>query len=71
MAPSMKSVASSHVSKIGYDESSEELHVEYDNGRVIVYSGVPAGVASKVMDSESIGSALHARVRGRYDFQMV
>ena len=66
MAVSMRPVFSSHVQAIGYDAASSELHVAYKNGSRVAYKGVPQGVANKVMQSPSIGSALHSMVKGSY-----
>lgn len=63
----MRSVFSSHVDQIGYDEQALELHVKYKTGKTAVYRGVPASTADNVMSSPSIGSALHRHVKGKYD----
>lgn len=62
----MKSVFSSHISKIGYDSNAEELHVEFQNGKTAVYQGVPGDVAAKVTGADSIGKALHEHIKGQY-----
>jgi len=36
-------VSSSNISAIGYDSDSEMLEVEFTNGAVYSYSGVPLG----------------------------
>jgi len=61
-----KPVFSSHVSSVGYDAAAGELHVAYVNGKTVVYEGVPPGVARSVQTGPSVGSALHAEVKGRY-----
>jgi hypothetical protein len=60
-------VQSSHVTGIGYDPESRELHVEY-RGRRGVYKDVPPDVAEAVQDAPSTGQALHLWVRGNYEF---
>jgi hypothetical protein len=70
MTVEMRSVYSSHVDEIGYDPDTEELHVKYDTGKTAVYEGVPSAVAVAVgavgPSPPSIGEALHAHVRGKY-----
>lgn len=68
----MERVLSSHVLDVGYADG--ELHVRYaptvtePQGPLVIYKDVPADVAEQVMGSPSIGAALHANVRGRFDF---
>jgi hypothetical protein len=60
----MRSVYSSHVSSIGYENGN--LIVEWANGRTSEYSGVPENVAEEVMNAPSIGSALRNSIKGAY-----
>ena len=64
--PEMRSVFSSHVDALGYDEESAELHVRFKDGNSVVYHGVPPEVAGQVVTAPSIGEALHQAVRGRF-----
>jgi len=66
MPVSHKPVFSSHVSTVGYDDASGELHVAYANGKTVVYEGVPPGVARQVQTGPSVGAALHANVKNRF-----
>jgi hypothetical protein len=69
----MKTVMSSHVWQAGHDPETGELHVRYQPtvknpaGAVVVYVGVDAETAEKVLSSESIGQALHQNIRGRFE----
>ena len=65
--PHMKHVFSSHIDAIGYDDASGELHVRYQTGKTAVYKGVPPGVAQQAQTAPSIGLAMNALVRGRFD----
>lgn len=58
---------SSHVSAVGYDAESGELHIEYSNGTKAVYHGVPADIAELVTNGYSVGSALHNHVKGKFE----
>lgn len=65
----MKPVYSSHVEAIGYDEEAHELHVGWQSGRTTVYEGVDPEKARRVMNAASVGSALHAEVKGQHNFR--
>lgn len=64
----LKSVYSSNVAEIGYDEDASTLHVIYNGGRHAVYHGVPKKTADAVLSAPSIGEAMHAEVRGKFPF---
>ena len=66
MPPDMRSVYSSHVNTIGHDPETGELHVVWDTGKHSVYAGVPADLASDVMNSWSVGKALTEQVKSNY-----
>ena len=61
-------VSSSNISAIGYDPDSEVLEVEFINGAVYSYSGVPPGEYEGFMNAESKGRYLHASIKGRYSY---
>lgn len=63
----MRGYFSSHVGQAGYDPENRELHVEWQNGKRSVYSDVPPEAANNVLNSASIGEALHSNIRGVYD----
>lgn len=62
----MRPVLSSHIEKIGYEASTQQLVVEFDTGRRVAYVPVPADIADRVMNSWSVGKALHEEIRGQY-----
>jgi len=61
----MRSVWSSHVDAIKHDPKTSELHVRYKTGKTAIYAGVTKDVASTILQSPSIGGALHAHIKGR------
>ncbi len=71
MTPQMKSVYSSHVQEIGWDEESGDLIVRFQNGKMVAYADVPEEVANRVMNSASIGEALHSDIKGQFDFRYI
>jgi hypothetical protein len=64
----MKRVFSSHINAVGYDSSSKELAVEFQNGKTAVYSDVPEDIAKMVVDAPSVGTALTQFVKGKFAF---
>jgi uncharacterized protein YijF (DUF1287 family) len=62
-----RKVFSSHLDSIGYDPATQQLQVNYQNGKMSVYEGVPPDVYHRVQGSASIGTALHEHVRNRYN----
>jgi hypothetical protein len=67
MAPTMRSVHSSHVSQIGYDPDTSELHVVWDTGKTSVYANVSAETANTVSNAWSVGNALKTMIKGNHD----
>lgn len=62
------SVSSSNISAIGYDGDNQVLEVEFTNGAVYSYSGVPSGEYEGLMNADSKGKYLHANIKNRYSF---
>lgn len=65
--PQMTPVFSSNVKAIGHDPETNELHVEWQNGKVSVYEGVPAKVASDVQNAWSVGKAVNEQIKDNYN----
>lgn len=61
-------VSSSNISAIGYDADSQVLEVEFTNGAVYAYSGVPPGEYESFANADSKGKYLHANIKNRYSF---
>jgi len=61
-------VSSSNIYAIGYDADSQALEVEFTNGAVYSYSGVPSGEFEGFMSADSKGKYLHANIKSRYSF---
>ena len=64
--PEMQGVTSSSVSAIGYNETKQELWVEWDSGTTSVYSSVPHGVFQDLQNAPSKGKYLQANVKRHY-----
>lgn len=63
----MELVDSTNITKVGYHADSKTMMVEYRNGRVYEYRGVPQEVFQNAKDSESVGSYISRNVKGRYE----
>lgn len=48
-------VSSGNLASVGYDESGAILEVEFNNGRIYQYSGVPEEVYQGLMNAGSHG----------------
>jgi hypothetical protein len=59
-------VTSSNVCSIGYDIDSQTLEVEFNNGAVYQYSGVPEYEYTGLMDSDSKGGRMHSHIKNQY-----
>ena len=64
-------VASSNLKSVGYDEGSEVLEVEFYDGRVYHYFGVPPEVHRALIDADSHGKYLAAEIKGKYRYERV
>ena len=61
-----KTVKSSNILSIGYNEESKTLEVEFKGSRVYQYKKVPNEVYSNLMDAESHGKFFSAYIRNKY-----
>jgi hypothetical protein len=61
-------VTSSNIRAIGYDSDSEILELEFNDGSVYQYSGVPATEYEGMMNADSKGKYLHANIKNRYPY---
>ncbi len=61
-------VDSSNVEAIGYDDGTQELHVQFLSGGYYIYHNVPRGVFDGLMNAPSKGSFLNREVKGVYQF---
>ena len=61
--PNMQPVESSAVARIGYDAELEETFVEFLDGDLYVYEGVPAGVFEQLAHAESKGTFVNEVIK--------
>lgn len=66
--PEMNYVNSSNVEAVGYDDETNELHVQFLSGGYYIYYDVPRDIFDNLMLSPSIGSFLNREVKNVYQF---
>jgi hypothetical protein len=64
-------VSSSNIRSIGYDGVSMILEVEFLNGSVYQYRGVPSEVHIGLMQAPSHGQYLNRYVKGTYAYTRI
>jgi len=69
--PQMTSVSSSNISSIGYDEPNQQLYVQFLNGSIYVYKGVPAHEYQNLMEASSHGSYLNRNFKNVYPYEKI
>ncbi|HEX3661367.1 MAG TPA: KTSC domain-containing protein [Acidobacteriaceae bacterium] len=62
------SVNSSNIASVGYDADSQTLEIEFNNGGVYQYSGVPQEIYGGMMSADSKGKYFHANINKTYPF---
>jgi hypothetical protein len=61
-------VTSTNVHSVGYDADSQTLEVEFNNGSVYHYTGVPVDEYEGLMNADSKGTYLNANIKKRYPY---
>ncbi len=64
--PPMTPVTSSHIASVGYDADSRALYIEFSNGALWRYDGVPPFTASGLAQAGSAGQYFHANIKNSY-----
>lgn len=64
-------IASSNIRSIGYDIATQTLEVEFLNGRVYQYYGVPRNLFDQIMGASSKGQFLHQYIKNAYPYSRV
>jgi len=69
--PEMTPVDSSNVAAIGYDESAEEIHVEFLNGRTYRYLGANPETYEELQSAPSVGSFINRMIKPNFTFEEI
>jgi hypothetical protein len=64
-------VNSSNLASVGFDSESETLEVEFNDGSVYQYFGVPVDVYRGLMSAGSHGSYFHQHIRNVYQYTRI
>ena len=64
-------VRSSNLKSIGYDLKRSALEIEFVDGSVYQYSGVPESVHQALTAATSHGSFFHRRIKDKYAYLKV
>jgi hypothetical protein len=64
-------VSSSNIASIGYDAATRTLEVEFNDGSVYHYFGVPQSEYAGLMAAGSHGSYLAQHIKGSYSYSRV
>lgn len=67
----MTTVVSSNVTAVGYDEDTQTLQVEFNNGTAYQYFDVPVTIFEGLVGAASVGQFLHLQVKGVYRYSRV
>lgn len=67
--PDLEPVVSTNVAAIGYDDSAEELYVEYLNTGLYSYSGVPMPIWLDLQGAPSKGEFMNQVIKPTYPAQ--
>jgi hypothetical protein len=62
---------SSHLQSHEYDPNSRTLTIQFQNGSVYQYSGVPLDVANGLAQNGGAGSYFWTKIRDRYPFTKI
>ena len=61
-------VSSSAISEIRYDPDIQALEIQYSNGGVYQYQGVPQDVFDQLMNASSKGTFINQQIKNSYVF---
>ena len=67
--PEMSPVNSSNISAVGYDADNEAVYVQFLNGSVYVYKGVPQHEFENLKTAPSVGSYLNRNYKNVYPYE--
>lgn len=56
-------VQSSNLASVGYDPQNSILEIEFNNGSIYQYTGVPQEVYEGLMNADSKGSYFHYNIK--------
>ena len=64
-------VSSTSLKSVGYDEDTEELEIEFNDGRLYQYFSVPSNEYENFMNASSLGRYFVKNIRNNYSFNRI
>jgi hypothetical protein len=64
-------VKSSNIKSVGYDQTSNTLEIEFNNGRTYQYFEVPNQIYLSLIEAASKGKYFHNSVKSRFEFKQI
>ena len=64
-------VESATLATVGYDESQEQLQLEFCSRAVYLYFGVPSAVHQALLGAPSKGKYFNRTIRGRFPYRLL
>jgi len=61
-----RKISSSDLASIGYEENSQILEIEFNNGAVYQYSGVSRSIYENLIAAASKGHYFNSNIKGCY-----
>ena len=61
-----RTIGSSLLTSVGYDAEQQALELEFRNGRIYRYFGVPELVHRRLLHAPSLGEFFNAEIRDHY-----
>ena len=65
------SVSSSNLRSVGHDSSTNTLEIEFNNGGIYQYRGVPSAIYKKLTSASSCGKYFHAHIKNVYPYTKI
>jgi len=66
-----KPVESSNLRSVGYEAGRQVLEVEFVNGSIYQYTGVPEQIYNGLMNTESQGAFFSKAIRNKFPFSRI
>lgn len=66
-----KLVQSTNLASVGYEALTRTLEIEFQNGRVYQYQGVPKPVFDQLMAASSKGQFFNSFIKDKYSYVQV
>ncbi|MCF7967079.1 MAG: KTSC domain-containing protein [Methylobacter tundripaludum] len=67
--PEMHPVSSSNISAVGFDADNQMVYVQFLNGSIYAYKGVPEHEFENLRTAPSVGSYLNRNYKNIYPYE--